>query len=157
ADVCRDLLGLLAGVSDGRCARGRDHPVAVVLALAAAATVAGMTGYTAVAGWVADVPAAILSDLYLRAGAAPVGRPRRSTVWRVCTDADPQALDAVIGTWLGTRLASYTAAGDTDAGRAGSQAQAPRPPMVQIRLDGKTVRGAKDADGNQLHLMAALA
>jgi LSD1 subclass zinc finger protein len=59
ADACRDLLQLLAGVSDGRCARGRDHPAAVVLALAAAATVAGMKGYTAIAGWVADVPAAI--------------------------------------------------------------------------------------------------
>lgn len=30
---------------------GRDHPAAVVLALVAAATVAGMTGYTAMAGW----------------------------------------------------------------------------------------------------------
>jgi predicted transposase YbfD/YdcC len=29
--------------------------------------------------------------------------------------------------------------------------------MVQVRLDGKTVRGAADADGNQPHLLAALA
>src|SRR2546422_6889344 len=29
--------------------------------------------------------------------------------------------------------------------------------LMQVRLDGKTVRGAKDADGNQLHLLAALA
>ena len=38
---CRDLLELLAGVSDARPGRGRDHPVAEVLALAAAAVVAG--------------------------------------------------------------------------------------------------------------------
>src|SRR5216684_2717552 len=37
-----DLLELLAQVSDGRPGQGRDHPVAVVLALAAAAVVAGM-------------------------------------------------------------------------------------------------------------------
>ena len=50
ADVCRDLLQLLAGVPDGRSLQGRDHPVAVVLALAAAATVAGMKGCTAMPG-----------------------------------------------------------------------------------------------------------
>ena len=74
ADACCDLLELFAGVSDGRAGQGRDHPVAAVLALAAAAVVAGMKGYTAITGWVADVPPAILADLYLRSGTAP---PRR--------------------------------------------------------------------------------
>ena len=50
ADACCDLLGLFAGVSDGRVGTGRDHPVAAVLALAAAAGVAGMKGYTAITG-----------------------------------------------------------------------------------------------------------
>jgi hypothetical protein len=80
ADVCRDLLELLVGVSDGRSPQGRDHPAAVVLALAAAPTVAGMTGYTAMAGWVADVPEAVLADLYLRVGALAAGRPSQSTI-----------------------------------------------------------------------------
>jgi predicted transposase YbfD/YdcC len=144
--VCGDLLQLLSGVSDGRSSRGRDHPVAVVLALAAAATVAGMTGYTAIAGWVADVAEDVLADLYLRAGVLPAGRPSRSTIWRVCTDADPGALDAAVGTWLGSRL-PYAGLVPADASR----------PMMQIRLDGKTLRGAKDCEGNQVHLMAALA
>jgi DDE_Tnp_1-associated len=59
AQVCGDLLELLSGVSDGRSDQGRDHPVAVVLALAAPAVVAGMRGYTAITGWVTDVPAAV--------------------------------------------------------------------------------------------------
>src|SRR2546422_5629920 len=67
AQACRDLLELLTGISDGRSDQGRDHPVAAVLALAAAATVAGMKGYTAIAGWVADVPGQVLADLYMRA------------------------------------------------------------------------------------------
>ena len=50
ARVCADLLDVLGGVSDGRSGRGRDHPVSVVLALAAAAVVAGMRGYTAITG-----------------------------------------------------------------------------------------------------------
>jgi hypothetical protein len=47
-----------------------------VLALAAAAVVAGMKGYTAIAGWVKDVPPPVLADLYLwarcRSGATAV-------------------------------------------------------------------------------------
>jgi hypothetical protein len=39
----RDLLRMPAPVGDGRPGRGRDHPVAAVLALAAAAVTAGMT------------------------------------------------------------------------------------------------------------------
>jgi hypothetical protein len=71
--VCDDLLELLGGVSDGQSGQGRDHPVSVVLALAAAAVVAGMKGYTAITGWVGDVPAAVLAELYLRAGFRPAG------------------------------------------------------------------------------------
>jgi hypothetical protein len=47
--------------------------------MAAAAVVAGMKGYTAIAGSVKDVPPPVLADLYMRvyarwcqAGAAPV-------------------------------------------------------------------------------------
>jgi hypothetical protein len=148
--VCADLLRLLSGVSDGRSSQGRDHPVGIVLALAAAATVADMKGYTAMAGWVADVPQDIVTDLYLRAGAVPAGRPSRSTIWRVCTDADPQALDTAIGTWLAALAAEH-------ADGRGPGDGLPRHAMVQIRLDGKTVRGATDAEGNQPHLLAALA
>lgn len=113
AQACAELLDLLAGVSDGRSSRGRDHPAAV-MALVAAATVAG---YTAMAGWVADVPQATVTDLYLRAGALPVGRPSRSTLWRVCTDTDAQALDAAIAAWTTARRPGQspaTAPQDTD-------------------------------------------
>ena len=108
SDVCCDLLELFAGVSDGRVGQGRDHPVAAVLALAAAAVVAGMKGYTAITGWVADVPPAILADLYLRSGAAPAPPPSKTTIWRVLTDADAEAFDAAVGTWL-MNLAGFTA------------------------------------------------
>jgi predicted transposase YbfD/YdcC len=148
ARVCSGLLEVLGGVSDGRSDQGRDHPVSVVLALAAAAVVAGMRGYTAITGWVSDVPAAVLADLYVRAGALPAGPPSKTTIWRVLTDTDAGAFDAAVGRWL-TGLAGFTplpASGDSRES----------PGFVQIRLDGKTVRGAKDAEGNQVHLLAAL-
>jgi predicted transposase YbfD/YdcC len=143
---------LFAEVSDGRAGQGRDHPVAVVLALAAAAVAAGMKGYTAITGWVADVSAAVLADLYLRAGAIPAGPPSKTTIWRVLTDADPEMLDAAVGAWL-MSLGGFTApaAGEADDGAPGRGA------LMQVRLDGKAIRGAKDTDGNQVRLLTALA
>src|SRR5258707_14521364 len=76
APDCRDLLELLARVSDGRPGRGRDHPVAAVLALAAAAVGARSPAFTAIARWAADVPAGVLEDLYPRGGGPrPPGPP----------------------------------------------------------------------------------
>jgi predicted transposase YbfD/YdcC len=98
------------------------------------------------------VPPAILTDLYLRSGAAPAPPPSKTTIWRVLTDADTEAFDAAVGTWL-MNLAGFTtrAAASGDTGEADcSQA------LMQVRLDGKAVRGAKDADGNQVRLLAAL-
>ncbi len=153
SDECGDLLELFAGVPDGRAGQGRDHPVAAVLALAAAAVVAGMKGYTAITGWVADVPPAVLADLYLRSGAAPAPPPSKTTIWRVLTDADAGALDVAAGTWL-MNLAGFTI--PATAGRDAGEEDFSRA-LMQVRLDGKAIRGAKDADGNQVRLLAALA
>jgi predicted transposase YbfD/YdcC len=151
-EVCDDLLKLFGSVSDGRSGQGRVHPVAAVLALAAAAVVAGMKGYTAIAGWVRDVPAPVLADLYLRAGAGPAPPPSRATIWRVVTDADAEVFDATVGSWLMGNLLAEPAGqgGAADADRDDPVG------LMPVRLDGKTVRGAKDAAGNQRHLLAAL-
>ena len=155
-DVCGGLLELFGGVPGrepgGRSGQGTDHPAAAVLALAAAAVVAGMKGYTAITGWVADVSAAVLADLYLRAGAIPARAPSKTTIWRVLTGADPEMFDAAVGTWL------MNAAGFAAPAAGGTDDRAPgRGALMQVRLDGKAIRGAKDADGNQVRLLAALA
>jgi predicted transposase YbfD/YdcC len=147
-DTGLDLLELLAGVPDGRTGQGRDHPVAAVLALAAAAVVAGMKGYTAISGWVADVPPPVLAGLYLRCGAAPAPPPSKTTIWRVLTDAGTGELDAAAGTWL-MDLAGL--AGQPEAGGEGRL-----PALTQVRLDGKAVRGARNPDRTQVRLLAAL-
>ncbi|WP_405084092.1 ISAs1 family transposase [Microbispora sp. NBC_01389] len=147
-EACGDLLKLFKGVTDGRSDQGRDHPVAAVLALAAAATVAGMTGYRAITGWIADVPAEVLADLYMRAGAAPAPAPGMTTIWRVLTDTDADTPDAAIGTWLTTNLSTCMNAGD-ETDQEGT-------PLAHLRLDGKTVRGAKNDNGTQRHLLAVM-
>ncbi|MGH3787240.1 MAG: transposase family protein [Pseudonocardiaceae bacterium] len=97
-----DLLRRFGAVSDGRSEQGRDHPVAVVLTLCAAAVLGGMRSFTAIAGWVADVPAEVLARLYAR----PARYPSKTTRWRVLTGADAAAVDAAISAWL---LAQATA------------------------------------------------
>jgi hypothetical protein len=85
-----DLLRRFGVVSDGRSEQGRDHPVAVVLTLCAAAVLGGMRSFTAIAGWVADVPAEVLARLYAR----PARSPSKTTLWRVLTGADAAAVAA---------------------------------------------------------------
>jgi DDE_Tnp_1-associated len=92
-----ELLRRFDAVSDGRLEQGRDQPVSVVLTLCAAAVLAGMRSFTAIAGWVADVPTELLVRLYTR----PAVPPSKTTLWRVLTGADPAAVDAAVGAWLG--------------------------------------------------------
>jgi len=143
-----DLLKRFAKVSDGRSDQGRVHPVAVVLVLCAAAVVAGMKSFTAIAGWAADVPAEVLARLYDRSSTAP----SKGTIWRVVTGADATAVDAAIGTWL----ADQATARDADLATAGDAATHPDSSgLLAIMVDGKAVRGARDADGEQVRLLAA--
>jgi predicted transposase YbfD/YdcC len=143
AVMCPDLLRRFAEVSDGRSEQGRVHPVAVVLALCAAAVVAGMASFTAIAGWATDVPSELLAQLYGRC----CEPPSKATIWRVVTGADAAAVDAVIGAWLAAQAAARDAAArepDPDAHE-----------LVAIMVDGKSVRGAIGTEGNQVHLLAA--
>lgn len=144
-----DLLRRFGAVSDGRSEQGRDHPVAVVLTLCAAAVLAGMRSFTAIAGWVADVPTELLARLYTR----PAGPPSKTTLWRVLTGADPAAVDAAVGAWLVEQ--ATTPAAEHAEGTAGTRGDPDEPALVAIAVDGKTVRGAVDACGNQVHLLAA--
>jgi DDE family transposase len=50
------LLAYLAAVPDPRGARGRRHPLVAILAIAAAAVLAGARSIAAIAEWAADAP-----------------------------------------------------------------------------------------------------
>src|ERR1022692_2969418 len=60
-------------------------------------------------------------------------------------------LDAAVGTWL------MNAAGFAGPAAGGADDRAPdQGALMQVRLDGKAIRGAKDAGGGQVRLLAAL-
>ncbi|MGH3674753.1 MAG: ISAs1 family transposase [Mycobacterium sp.] len=151
-----ELLQRFAAVSDGRSGQGRDHPVAVVLTLCAAAVLAGMRSFTAIAGWVADVPAELLAQMHPRpaAGGARVTFPSKTTLWRVLTGADAAAVDAVVGAWLSAEATARHRRAADPGGREGPD-QTGQPAFRAIAVDGKAVRGAIDADGDQTRLLAA--
>lgn len=162
-----DLLGHFGKVSDPRQVRWVDHPVSVVLALCAGAVVAGMRSFTAIAGWVSDTPAELLMSVYARCGrvSAVAAPPSKATIWRVLTDVDAASVDAVIGAWLwergdhGQRAAPLETTEPCDTtttvcADTGNEAESDWP--VVLAVDGKTVRGAVDAEGNQTHLLAAM-
>jgi predicted transposase YbfD/YdcC len=152
--VAPDLLQRFAKISDGRRDQGRVHPVAVVLALCAGAVVAGMSSFTAIAGWVADVPRELLVQLYRHRSEPAPGPPSKATIWRVVTGADSAAVDAVVGAWLVEQAAARDNAARDNATWENTGDE-PDAALVPIAVDGKTVRGATDPDGNQVHLLAA--
>ena len=136
--ACLDLLDRFMAVSDGRSQQAREHPAAAALTLAAAAVLAGMRSFIAIAGWVRDVAPGMIERLYARCG-LPAGMPSRSTVWRVLTGADARGVDQAVGAWLAARYAATVSDVDEDLVREA------------LMVDGKTLRGALDADG---HLLA---
>jgi hypothetical protein len=140
------LLECLATVPDPRRARGRRHPLAFVLALAASAVLAGAQSLTAIAEWAADAPPAVLAALGgpSREPTGPMA-PAEATVRRILQRIDGDALDTAIGAWLAAR----------DPARTRPQDPADRPRRA-LAVDGKTVRGARRADGRQIHLLAAM-
>jgi predicted transposase YbfD/YdcC len=129
------LLDALGRVPDPRDRRGIRYPLVPVLAIAVCAMLAGARSYAAIAEFAADAPLRLRARLGL-----PGAVPDLVTIWRVLTAVDPAALDAAVGAWVSSRLAAARAPGR----------------RVVLAVDGKTVRGARAADGSAPHLMACL-
>jgi predicted transposase YbfD/YdcC len=128
------LAAVLAGLPDPRARRGIRHRLTVVVIAAVCAVVAGCRSYTAIAEWVADVPATTALAL----GIAPDRRPSEAMIRRLLQAMDPQLLATAIGVWL----AGQTAAGSSPDRRA-------------IAVDGKTLRGSRTVDTVARHVLAA--
>ena len=147
ADPCQGddpphLLAYLAAVPDPRAARGRRHPLVAILAMAAAAVLAGARSMTAIAEWAADAPQEIRAALGARRDApSHFAVPAEVTIRRTLARLDPEALAVAIGAWLADR--------DRPGDRLGRRRHA-------LAVDGKTLRGARAPGGHQIHLLAAM-
>jgi predicted transposase YbfD/YdcC len=139
---CPGLLERLAMIPDPRDRRGLRHTLASVLAISAAAVLAGARSVTAIAEWAADAPPPVLAALGVRCD--PLTRrchvPGEATIRRVLARVDGDAVDTTVGAWLADRL---------------------RPPGRRCRravaVDGKSLRGtASGGHDRPVHLLAAM-
>ena len=136
------LLAALEQAPDPRKRRGVRHRLACLLAVAAAATLAGARSFVAIGEYAAELG----QDALARLGARrhPVtGRyvaPHEATLRRAIHSVDADKLDAAVGAWL---------AGQAAAGRLSDEGLA-------VAVDGKSLRGAVQSDGRAVHLFAAM-
>jgi len=128
----RPLIEVFAEVPDPRDPRGVRHSLATVLTLTLTAVLAGSRTLLAIAEWIQDADRDALSRLGI--GADQV-LPSESTIRRSLALLDADDLDARMAAWMAVRVGQL----------AGQRL---------IAFDGKTVRGARTADGVP-HLVAA--
>jgi predicted transposase YbfD/YdcC len=135
------LLAYLATVTDPRTRAGRRHPLVAILVLAAAAVLAGAGSIAAIAEWAADAPQPVRAALGTRrdprTGHWVWAVPSETTIRRTLARLDAEALAAAIGAWL------------ADRDRPDRRRRA-------VAVDGKTLRGARGAQGRQVHLLAVM-
>ena len=144
------LLAYLATIPDPRASAGRRHPLVAVLALAAAAVLAGARSFTAIAEWAADAPQPVRAALGARRDALNGCWvvPTEATIRRTLGRLDAHVLAAAVGAWLS----------DRDLHDRAAQDQQRRPRQRAVAVDGKTLRGARAtaSDGRPVHLLAAM-
>jgi predicted transposase YbfD/YdcC len=142
------LLAYLAAIPDPRARSGRRHPLVAILALAAAAVLAGARSFAAIAEWAADAPQPVRAALGARRdGPDQWAVPAETTIRRTLARLDADALAAAVGAWLADRQRHDR--GDSPARERRQRA---------VAVDGKTLRGAHPSDGGgrPVHLLAAM-
>ena len=139
------LLAVLGQVPEHRQARGIRHDLAALLAVATAAVLSGANSTSAIAQYARTLTQPALATLGVRRNkrTGTYMAPAYQTLRRAIRSVDAHALDTAVTGWLHAQIT----AGRLSAGQFTA---------LVLALDGKTVRGARDADGNQLHLFAAL-
>lgn len=134
------LFEVFAQLTDGRARRGRRYRLATVLSIALLAVLCGARSTRAVARLSRTLPAAQLDQLGTWLDRHGRIHAPSESVFRTAFDATvPDELDDAIGRFL-QRLHDGWAGGD----------------LIGYGIDGKTVRGATDPEGNQPHLVAAI-
>lgn len=127
-----DLPSLRDALS-GRARRGIRYAFTELILVSIAAVLSGSKSLTMIIEWATDAIDRGALEGWRRA-------PSKATLHRIVALIDPAVLDAVVGEWVRSALA-----------------QRPTPgPLMAVAIDGKEVRGAKNAGGTRVFLLAAL-
>ena len=121
-------------IPDPRRKQGQRHPLAVVLAIAAGASLCGMDGYKAMAGWACDLGSKARERFGCRIDNRQRLVPSESVIRDVLIRVDPDALDRALQRW------------NADYGQIDES----------LAIDGKTMCNAIDEQGRQAHIMSVV-
>ena len=153
-----DLRDYLGHVPDPRARRGVRHSAGSLLALAAAAVLAGAQSFAAIGEWIADVPQQVLAVLGARFDTCQDRylTPEESTVRRLTQQVDGDLLDAAISAWL-THHATGQPVDQPDIPDHRDADQPGLTAPTAVAVDGKSLRGTFPRTGGAgVHLLAAI-
>jgi hypothetical protein len=134
AEQMRALPEFFADIPDPRRGQGRRHPLPVVLAIAAAATLCGMRGYKAISLWAKDLGQKARARFRCCYRHQRYLVPSRTVIREVLTRVDPEQLDRALQGWN----ARYAAVDEA------------------LAIDGKTMCNALDEQGRQTHILGVV-
>ena len=134
AEQMRSLPQCFTQIPDPRRAQGRRHRLPVVLGIAAGATLCGMRGYKAIANWAEGLGQQARHRFGCRREQGHYLVPSEFVIRDCLVRIEPGALDRALTTW--------------------NQAWGARDEALAI--DGKTMKNALDAAGQQTHIMSAV-
>ncbi len=134
AETMRSLPEFFADIPDPRRGQGRRHPLPVVLAIAAAATLCGMRGYKAIAEWADDLGQKARARFRCRYRNRRYEVPSESIIRDLLIRVDPDHLDRALQHW------NVTHAHVDEA----------------LAIDGKTLCNAIDDAGRQVHILSVV-
>ena len=133
------LKQLLKSLPDKRKARGLRHQHSTILQIVLGALLSGARSYLALADWAQACSQNVLKRLGARFD--PASRryvpPAEATIRRVCQAAELEPTEAALNGWL-----NELALAEAETGEA-------------IAIDGKTLKGSRNAEGQQSHLLSA--
>lgn len=139
ADIS-SLLEMLGAIGDPRKEKGKQHPLAFVLAVCVVAALAGAKGYSEIARKARDMTQPLLGKLgaewdWFR---SRYKCPSKWTIRLVLSGIDGDHMDKVTGSWLAAQSAA-NAEGEW-----------------KIAVDGKVLRGAWTAENEKVTLFSAM-
>jgi len=130
-----DLIDILRSLKDPRHKRGKRHRKVSILAISICAVLCGARGYSAIAQWAQHRTQNQLKRLWCRYNEKPnqYQPPSEPTIRRVLQAIDAEAVDQAIYAWLSSLFSGCA-----------------------VAFDGKVLRGARNEDGSQVHLLSAI-
>ncbi len=121
-------------ITDPRRPQGRRHPISVVLAIASAAVLCGMRGYSGISDWAQSLGPKARARFRCRYHNGKRIVPSESTIRDVLIRMEPKEFDQALQGWN----EQYGAVDES------------------LAIDGKTMCNAIDEDGRQTHIMSVI-